>query len=222
MCMKNLLLATSMLVILLCMACEKDPKIERLYFEFEMPFSITPSSDTVLVGDTLYLVGDFSDSLFDAASRKKFGLNCFPFPSFMTICELTFPDKNFAFQKGATDAFDLIFDNIYGGVTGSSYANVNLLCNNNRYYFRLKIVPRRRGVFSLKITDNDVGSISLPDYLAPSTPEIKRIPTARYNRHIFNQGNTHFEIFKKHAQHALPDGNWPLLEEYGTYTFVVK
>jgi uncharacterized protein YjdB len=36
-----------------------------------MPFTITPGTDTVRVGDTLRMEANFSDSLFDVISQKR-------------------------------------------------------------------------------------------------------------------------------------------------------
>jgi hypothetical protein len=208
---------------LLCMACNKDPQIERVFFEFEMPFTITPGTDTVRVGDTLRMEANFSDTLFDALSQRKYDLDCFTFPAFMAVRELILPDKNFTYQNGATDAFFFSFEPNSGGVTSGNFANIDLSCKDGKYHFSLEVIPRRKGVFAIKLIGRTSDFIQLPQYLATSTVDVRKIPVVRINRYIINKGNTHFENFMRFAKEALPErnGNWPFFERYSTYTIIV-
>jgi hypothetical protein len=53
-------------------SCNKDKdKWEEVLFEFEIPLSITPDTDTIAVGQELTLTANFSDSLFDFYSQKN-------------------------------------------------------------------------------------------------------------------------------------------------------
>jgi hypothetical protein len=203
-------------------ACDKDPKIERVYFKFEMPFAITPGNDTVRLGDTIMMEANFSDTLLDVLRQEKFDLDCFPFQIFMVVCELVDPAKNFSFQKAAINAFDFNFESGYGGVDGSESATINLKCQNGRYTFRMKFVPIRRGVFTFALIDRSSSFVELPSRLAPSDPGTKRIPVVNFNRYVFNGGKTHFNIYKQNALPALSDPNDPQLEELSRYTIVVK
>jgi hypothetical protein len=204
------------------MACNKDPQIEEVYFAFEMPFTITPGTDTVRVGDTLRMEANFSDTLFDVRSQRKYDLDCFTFPAFMAVRELVNSREGFNTQKSATDAFHFLFGNDNGGVTGGTFANVALKCINGRYVFELKIVPKRNGVFSFAIMDVEAGYIQLPSTLAPSFPGFKRIPIVIINKYVFNDGATHYKTFSQHALPALPEANGERWEELRNYTIVVR
>jgi hypothetical protein len=174
------------------------------------------------MGDTLRMEANFSDTLLDVIRNRKYHLDCFQFPIFMVVCELVYPDKNFSFQKGATNSFDFYFNSGFGGVDGFESATINLICQNGRYIFDLKFVPRRKGVFTFALIDRSSSFIELPSRFAPSEPGIRRIPAIIFNRYIFNNGTTHFNVYKQHALPALPDLNDPLLEELSRYTFIVK
>ncbi|HEX8350991.1 MAG TPA: hypothetical protein VF598_13590 [Hymenobacter sp.] len=58
---------------LLCLpACKPEPVPELVHFAFVIPMSITPGADTVARGDTLWLTADFSDSLLNLRSNKRY------------------------------------------------------------------------------------------------------------------------------------------------------
>ena len=62
----------------------------------------------------------------------------------------------------------------------------------------------------------------LPQELAPNEPGVKRFPIMRHMRFVFNDGNTHFNIYKQNCKAGDPNeaSNW--VESKATYTFVVK
>ena len=54
-------------------SCNKDKdRWEEVEFEFAIPVSITPGSDTINIGQELSLTANFSDSLNDVLSQKKY------------------------------------------------------------------------------------------------------------------------------------------------------
>ncbi len=208
--------------------CRKQQDVKRIYFEFEMPYTVSPSADTIRVGDTLLLTANFSDTLYEALRGERIPMECFRFNVLMTTWELVNPGGHLAQQRGATNAFQFLFGPENGEVTSAVFANVRPVCQQGRYRFELRMVARRAGVFAFYLQDQKVGFLNLPERLAPSTPELRRIPVVRFNRYIINEGRTNYNIYK---QHALPqptnpnwprEGNWPQMEEYGTYTFVVR
>ena len=71
-------------------SCNKDKdRWEEVEFEFAIPVTITPGADTVNVGQELTLSADFSDSLFDVRSQKKYYLPNFNFKTVAVIQKLT-------------------------------------------------------------------------------------------------------------------------------------
>jgi hypothetical protein len=193
-----------------------------VYFAFEMPFTITPGTDTVRVGDTLRMEANFSDSLFDVISQKRYNLNCFPFPAFMAVRELIDPLRTFVYQKSATDAFIFLFGQGNGEVTGATFANMNLHCKNGFYTFKLEIIPMRKGVFAISLIDLNAGEILLPPDFVMSTTTLKRRPIVQFNRYIINRGFSHFDLFTRNALKSAPDVTGRVIEEFCTYTLVVN
>jgi hypothetical protein len=208
--------------------CRKQQDVEEVYFEFELPFRVWPATDTIRVGDTLLLTANYSDTLYEALRGQRIPMECFGIPMLMVTTELKIPDKNIAGQPGATNAFSFLFGPDNGEVTSADFANIRPVCRGGRYHFELRLVARRAGVFAFMLQDQKVGFLNLPERLAPSTPDLRRIPVVRFNRYIINEGRTHFAIFRQHATPSPVnpnwprEGNWPKMEEYGTYTFVVR
>jgi hypothetical protein len=208
--------------------CQKRQEVEEVFFEFEMHFTVTPAADTIRVGDTLLLTADFSDTLYEALGGEWIPMECFHWNMFLVTRQLINPDQHFGWQKPGTNAFGFLFAPNNGEVTSADFAIVRAICKNGRYQFKLQLVAKEPGVFAFRLQDQTAGFIQLPDRLAPSTPELRRIPVVRLNRYIINDGQTNFQIFKQHAVHTPEnlnwpaEGLWPKLEEYATFTFVVK
>ena len=208
--------------------CRKLIKTEEVFFEFEMPYTVSPATDTIRVGDTLLLTANFSDTLYEALRGERIPMECFRFNVLMTTWELVNPGGNLAQQRGATNAFSFLFGPENGEVTSAVFANVRPVCQQGRYRFELRMVARRAGVFAFRLQDQTADFIQLPERLAPSTPELRRIPVVNVNRYIINEGRTNFDLFLKNARRSLVNNNWPAqglwpkLEEYGVYTVAVK
>jgi hypothetical protein len=65
-------------------SCHK-PKNEYVEMIFKLPFTITPTKDTINVGDTLTLEANFSDSLKEEFSGRYYRLKDFDFKTRMGL-----------------------------------------------------------------------------------------------------------------------------------------
>jgi hypothetical protein len=211
---------------LLCMACNKDPQIERVFFEFEMPFTITPGTDTVRVGDTLRMEANFSDSLYDVRSGRKIYLPDFNgFNIFLISNRISDSTKSFFDQSSAGEAllFQTFNLNQFRKVS-EKYSFIFLSHINGYYNFHVEVIPKQKGVYSLMLANggggiDGKGFIELPSYLVTSNASIRRIPVVRQNRYIFNQGRTNKKLFRKFA---LPlQSSDSLIQFESTFTFQV-
>ena len=189
------------------MACKKDPQIERVFFEFEMPFTITPGTDTVRVGDTLRMEANFSDTLYDLISGKKIHLPEFSgFNIFIISNKITDSSRSFFSQSGAgASLFFQSFNTTQFQQISEKYSLINLFHANNSYHFYVEIIPKEKGVYSIMIGNggggvDNKGFIELPSYVIASEPGIRRIPVVRQNRYIINEGRTNKSLFRKFAQ----------------------
>ncbi len=206
-------------------SCNKDnDKYEEIQFEFLIPLSISPGIDTIYIGQELILSANFSDSLFDVLSQKKYFLPDFKINTVAVIQKLTTPNYDVVQQPGAMNKF--AFFNQVGTFSNfsSTFADVTFLFQNNEYKLIVKFTPKERGVFILNFFHDpgSKGSTKLPQELAPSEPGIKRFPLMRHIRYIFNNGQTHFSIYKDNCKPRDPNEATNWVESKATYTFVVK
>ena len=202
---------------------EKD-RWEEVEFEFAIPVSITPGSDTINVGQELSVTADFSDSLFDIRSQKKYYLPNFNLKTVAVIKILSNNNIQFPEQSGSVSNFTYInkigsFNNL-----SNSFADVTYNYQGNRYTISVKIKPLQPGVYGLRFyySTGTRGQTELPQELAPNEPGIKRFPIMKVLRYTFNNGNTHFNVYKQHCKPADPNEATNWVESKGTYTFVVK
>jgi hypothetical protein len=206
-------------------SCKKDKdKWEEVLFEFEIPLSITPDTDTIAVGQELTLTANFRDSLFDFYSQKKYYLPNFDLQTVAVIQKLSNSNLSVLEQPGAVSKFTLT--NKIGGFSNLSttFADVNYVYENNHYKLTVSIIPKEAGVFIIRFyhSTGGAGSTKLPQELAPNEPGVKRFPVMRHTRYIFNAGNTHFNIYKDNCKTGDPNEATNWVESKATYTFVVK
>ncbi|HSC53752.1 MAG TPA: hypothetical protein VLC98_09035 [Phnomibacter sp.] len=220
----NRLIISFMLCFFLA-ACNKEKLVwEEVYFEFEMPFTITPNRDTVSVGEVLRIQAQFSDSLYDLRTKKKYYLPDFNFKIIAGVNELINPLNKIYDQPSAVNSFTIIDNRNQITSATATYINFYLIYQSGQYWLDIILVPKKKGVYAIQLFNAGEpggGYLKLPQSLAPSEPGIKRFPVAQQHRYLFNEGNSNYEIFKANC---LPfkgtiDTLW---EKRATYTFVVK
>lgn len=206
-------------------SCNKDKdRWEEVEFEFAIPVSITPGSDTINVGQELSVTANFSDSLNDVLSQKKYYLPNFNFKTVAVIQKLTNSNLDINQQTSAVGKF--LYSNIIGSFSNFSatFADVNYLYQNKSYNLNAKVTPNEAGVFIIRFyhSTGTRGQTELPQELAPDEPGVKRFPIMKVLRYTFNSGNTHFNIYKDNCKERDSNEitNW--VESKATYTFVVK
>jgi hypothetical protein len=206
-------------------SCNKDKdQYVEVEFEFAIPLTTTPGTDTITVGQDLTLTGNFSGSLFDVLSQKKYYLPNFNLKTVAVIKKLSSNTIQFPEQPGSVGNFTLT--NINGSFSNlsASFADVNYTYQNNRYAISVKLKPLQTGVYGLSFyhSTGTKGQTELPQELAPNEPGIKRFPIMKVIRYTFNNGNTHFNIYKDNCKPADPNEATNWVESKATYTFVVK
>ncbi len=206
-------------------SCGKDnDKYVEVPFEFTVPLSFAPGSDTIVVGQNLRLQANFSDSLYDYISQKKYYLPSFDFNTVAVIQKLTNPVASITEQSGAVDKFEYSYLKGNFSNFSSRFANVNYIYEAGYYKLDLQIRALETGVYSIYFyhSTGSKGQTVLPNYLAPSEPGIKRFPIMRVIRYTFNNGITHFNIYKNNCKPADPNESTNWVESKSTYTFVVR
>jgi hypothetical protein len=126
-------------------------------YQLEIPHTISSKHDTLSIGDTLWVAGEFSDKLYDRMSHNYFSFTDeFPF--------------NFAVNKIIPEyvygpkIFDFI--NVLGDTkVGSGLFFPKYIHQNNQYKIKFGLIAKETGtfVFSLGATPADIGYTNI-DY----------------------------------------------------------
>ena len=192
---------------------------------FKLPLTITPTEDTVNVGDTLTLETSFSDNLKEEFSGQYYRFQNFDFKTRVAFIKLGDTSVGVSRQPGATNSFTVV--NELGGITGLSetFGGFGFVYENNTYKLKTKIAAKQRGVFAICFysqlyTKNT--QLSFID-LGQTASGGKRIAVLDNIWYLINNGNTHFGLYSKNTK----VGNISLpheknFETEATYTFVVK
>lgn len=132
--------------------CNKDCNIPGGYV-FELQATLTPAKDTFNIGDTINIVSEFEELVYDRTTRKYYNLRDFKFYPYSDIIKIDGSDAVAKFSG----AFDLSIDTIYD-LTMSKYSDGGdaLLgqynYNNGRYVLKYKMIPKAKGLFLFKLT----------------------------------------------------------------------
>ena len=215
--------------ILISCSCGKDNIVRyETWINFLYPVSITPNTDTINVGDTLWIEVNLPDSIYDNTNSRKFYLPSFNFQSYMSVRKLVDNTANWSFQLNSSNNFNT--KNNIGSIykTTSSSIDFQPVYQNNHYVFKGAIIPKDTGVYCLVFTNLSYEQ-RLTDFLG--LEQIKSLaPNAnRFNILLdfidfkINNGNTHYNIFTQHCKsNNDAPSNLYWKEENYIYTFVVK
>jgi hypothetical protein len=200
---------------------EKDP--EFVFMTFEIPLTIRPGNETLNKGDTIWLDGNFSDTLKEINSNLYYKLENFDFKSKICINKIF---NNQLYVSEQMPAFSLF--NYLGGTTQTSSVCGTFSINyvNKTYTYKIGFIPNDTGVFNIfinrpfNLSDTPESQIDLRPYikLDDSDDGRKRIPVYEAFQFIINNGNTNFELFKQNAKvgnDIVPS------EQLGSFTFRV-
>lgn len=208
-------------------SCDK-PKDEYIEVIFEVPLSITPIKDSINLGDTLTLEANFSDSVREVKTGKRFKLQNFDFKTRISFFRLTSNTIYLSQQPGSLSSYNIY--PITGSIsnTGESFANLNFQQMNSDYFAKIKLVPKTKGVFNIGFYSQHVHSnIPLTSINVGNTSSGgKKIAALKNIWYTVNNGNTNVELLKQHSKlvsaSTNPTEDNIQSEQRGTYTFVVK
>ena len=216
-----------MLIFFSSSQCSKDTsRYEEVRFDFLIPISIAPLKDTVRVGEELTITTQFSDSVYDIQSGKRYYMPDFNWKPMLYITKLIAPDKAIGDQPAAGNLFD--YSNVVGGFVTqvNSAAGMRYVYENNQYKLIAKVKPTGPGVFYIVFTnDFSPGKVRLPQSFAPNTiPGVNRVPVIGFMRNYVNNGQVNYHILRQNCNVEIPGLDSISTWDYKNrgYAFVVK
>ena len=118
-----------------------------LGYQFELPVVITPALDTFSIGDTISIVSEFSDRVFERNTGDSILLEnfeFFPVLGLKKIDSLVTPAiGNFEVINDIPEVFEA------NTVLGNFFCEYNYV--NRIYTIRFKLIPLEEGIFSFEI-----------------------------------------------------------------------
>jgi hypothetical protein len=205
-------------------SCHK-PRNEYVEMVFKLPLTITPTKDTVNVGDTVILEASFSDNLREEFSGQYYRFQNFDFKTRVAFNKLGDTSLLISQQPGATGLFTITND--LGGITGLSeiFGGVGFAYEANDYKLKTKIVAKQKGVFAISFYSQLYTKNTQLSFigLGQTSSGGKKIAILDNIWYIINNGNTHFALYSKNTKVGnitLPDVKNYEME--AAYTFVVK
>ncbi len=154
-----------------------------------LPFTITPTRDTIKVGDTLWIEANFSDTVVDWESKQKMKYENFDFRLFLTIFELNDTTTTNQGQPIATNKFSI--GSKYGTIAKrSKFCPIELKYADKKYGLKGYVIPNDSGLYLAHL-----GSEFLADLVTKSQNISGANPKClNYIRDVatqINNGNTH-------------------------------
>ena len=128
-------------------SCNKEC-IELVNYEFELPATLSPAKDTFRIGDTITISSEFSDEVYDRATKRKYKLENFKFFPGSEVVQIDVIDavpqfySFFEFYKDTQYIFNFQHFSDGGDAFRGEYKY-----KNNRYKLEFKICPIKKGLY---------------------------------------------------------------------------
>ncbi|MET4104896.1 hypothetical protein [Hymenobacter sp. UYP22] len=222
------------LIALLC-SCEREerPIPEQVPFIFQIPLTISPSKDTVSVGDTLWLKASFPDTVREFYSGKYYTVKPTQFDWMTSIAmrKLVYSNQYLGNQLAAANNFSYI--NKIGTIKpNNTFSDLRYEYINKIYTCKIGIIPKQKGIYAFNFGDNwNISSNSKPKpdlsfiKLDSSKDNMNRQAVYQSVYYYINDKHTNFYLVKANSLYAslnYPDNSNINYEQEGSYAFVVR
>lgn len=218
--------ALLLLITLTASRCDREEAPTYRDFIFVLNFEINPKDSLISLGDTLWLTAEFDNKIDDFISKEKFELIDFNFKTRVGFFKLIGKNVTLSNQPGATDFFEVV--NKRGLIFNprDTFTDFKFDYAAGFYSCEIGIVPKSKGVFCLNFLSPAPEDINLSKTITlPDTPDGRKvIPLYRNIYYNINDGQTNFELYKKHcvaSSEILVTTDNIYYEQKGTFTFRV-
>ncbi|WP_375417306.1 hypothetical protein [uncultured Hymenobacter sp.] len=202
---------------------------------FLIPVTITPSSGTMLRGDTLWLEAHFSDSLLDRNSGHHYRVR----PQDLVLNSGIFYKELLGIGKspiGVARTFRIVEKVGKATIDGASTGSFEPLYDGHRYQLRIGVIPTKAGVLSLSLLlspKNPADGTPALDgflpfiYLAPTAEDREQKAVLADPFYVINDGQANnFDLYSQHVKAFALESGVPsetvIYETKSTFTVEVK
>jgi hypothetical protein len=214
-----------LLPVLFTSKCTKnnDYKIP-ITLNFVYPITIYPATDSIYIGDTLWITFEINDSLYDNFTKKTYYLPNYDFKTYFSTEKISDLTKNLSEQEYATNKFNTysVVGNIQIG--GAFSIDFTPIYENHLYRFLGAIIPKDTGVYAIRVQNMSFGN-RLPTTqldLGKDKKGHQLLAEIGFINSLINNKNTNYNIFLQHCKSGNTSDPKEWKEENMTYTFVVK
>ena len=205
--MKPIIITSLLVAVILVSSCTKKCWI---YYNLEIPFTITTKADTIGIGDTVTIYTKFDKDVFDLNSKQYITIENFDFDHGLGISNLEDSNQNLIWNS-----FDLLED------IGTIHGGIKLVYNDDYYEFKHHFLPKKKGVYSIGIGFSSFSSGERRyevDFQEGKCKEELAEQTIKINEQSDGTFDTNWEILKDNIMPNEPIGNL----NRTTYSFVVE
>lgn len=206
--------------------CKKETP-DFVELRFVLPYSIEPNRVEYKIGDTLWLSGNFPDTVYEFLSKNHIKVVNYSFPTYLGFMKLIGKDITLSQQPGASASFEVV--NKLGKTTTQfeTFNPIEIIYENGHYKCLIGIIPKQVGVFCINFLSpkSDAVDFSSID-LGINENGVKRKGRYIVFYYIINNGETNVDLLR--ANNKLASDN-PMYatsrnlyyEQKGTFTFKV-
>lgn len=230
--MNRIYLSASLALTAALTSCEKQVYPQHVPIGFLLPVTMTPSSRTMQRGDTLWLEANFSDSLLDKNSGRRYRVR----PQDLQLNSAIFYRELLGVgsePNGIAPTFRLVEKIGTASIDGAHTGSLNLLYDGQHYQARIGLIPTKAGVTSLTMRIRPTRKVTqeggfLPFISLPRTAEgQEQKAVLDESFYVINQGKANnFDLYSQYRRaFSLEPGtpaNTIIYETQSTFTVEVK
>lgn len=183
-----------------------------------------------LIGLMLFI--DFPDTILDLNSMKYYKIINMDFKELLGLRKLSSNELTISEQPGALESFSFFKNSATLFNIGGTFADLKFSYSNERYSFKLGIIPKATGIFCvnflwpIQLNDGFDEGLNLKNYidLGLTIDGRRRVPIHKATYVVINNGETNFDLFEANCRAIsleVPIEGNIYYEQKGTFTFEV-
>ena len=213
--MYNLKLVFTLLLIVVCFTnCQKPCKVA---YNFDFPYTISPSSDTISIGDTLTIESIYDSQLLDKNSNEYIQVNDYDFHFDFYLTKLD------TLKKFPYEYFNIIVNkgefNTFTYSDGHKKKKIIYSYENNKNCFNIQLIPNRKGIYYL-MTRPYITGVKYDDLHITDTECEERVDDFTVTTNA-GQDN-HFYLLSYSTDPDYKNSSYSDFTKTGGFCFVVK